>query len=80
MTAPMKANPTYQALHARLVEEVRSAPVEADDAYDVAGQTIHCLLSAQAALCAMPDHVFDKDDRTDILNVIKNLGLLVRRI
>lgn len=79
MTKPMNSTDTYRAKHVQLVQEVRSAPVESAGDPE-AGQTVHCLLSASMALCAMPPHMFGPDDRTDILNVIKNLGMLARRI
>ena len=79
MTKPMKATEAYATLHSKLASEVRSEPVEADPEPD-AGPYMHCLLSAQAALCALPTHLLSEHDRIDILNVIKNLGMLSRRI
>ena len=79
MTKPMKATEAYATLHSKLIQEVRSEPVEADPEPD-AGPYMHCLLSAQAALCALPTHMFAADDRVDLLNVIKNLGMLARRL
>ena len=72
MTLAMKKTDAYASLHAKLIEEVRSEPLEAPEDAEV-GNIVHCLLSAQAAVCALPAAMLAHDDITDIHNVIRNL-------
>ena len=74
MTLAMKKTDAYASLHAKLVQEVRSEPLEAPEDAEV-GNIVHCLLSAQAAVCALPDAMLAEDDIRDIRNVIRNLSL-----
>ena len=79
MTLAMKKTDAYASLHAKLVQEVRSEPVEPVE--DVtAGQHIHCLLSAAVGVCALPKAMFADDDITDIRNVRTILARLIERI
>ena len=55
MTAPMRSTPAYQSLHAKLVQEVRSEPVEAAETQD-AGQHVFGLVSAAMSLRTLPDN------------------------
>lgn len=86
MTKAMRSTEAYATLHSKLIQEVRSPLVHGEHYIpptveeEVVGQTIHCLMSAAMALCAMPEGAFADDDRTNIMNVVKNLGMLVRRI
>ena len=79
MTRPMKSTEAYAALHSRLIQEVRSEPVQTVEQED-AGQYVYGLLSACASVCALPSHIFADDDIQDIRNIRANLAQLLARL
>lgn len=79
MTKAMRSTEAYATLHSKLIQEVRSEPVEPVEQPD-AGMYVHGLLSACASVCALPKHMFAEDDINDIRNVRINLARLLERL